>query len=720
MFFPLYLAALGISAGIIGVFGRRLLVLAGYVPDFDAGLSATLMIACGYLLVQIAYGALIQLIKPHKGTGPHITEILSLLSAIVLIPYLLNVVIPWPHPKLAEMEPLIFLAVFGGLHGFFKLATLFAATQAPPATQVRVVPYIIVGALALFGVQHGFQTWYTSLTGVRSAALRPQEPKRVGDTYAWGRALTEGLQYTLDARRAEGEHLTLRWANPDEEGQSVETIHVTGTFLDEAGETLPGVWKNEVTLQTHNWTTQRIPEDAIPTGAAQVALSWSLEDESEWVRQTGLRPTHSSGTTLLLSGPYVHSAPEAFERPNLVIVLVEGLGADHMELFGYSRQTSPGLTALAKRSSVWENTFTACPDAFSTAVTLMTGVSPLVHGVTDTQRPAIPENLATLPERMREAGYVTVAFTEGEGSDGEDLVFGSGFERGFELFNPAYPETARSTADDGPAPLVPQGSRVTLQRAADWIARHREEERYLVFIRLRELSKPFELKRYGPGFIKPWENVPQPIDVYDTAVVDVDKQLGLFTERLRQMGSFEDTCLVFTSPYGLDFSEPDRGVWRRGGPGVPRLTEESIRVPLIMSLPEGIGRTRRPLVSLNAVGRTLGDFAGVSLSHSADVRSLLDYTAGEEPVTIMGDPLAMSLRTEEWRYNWQSGLRASDFSDTGSATTLGLYNIADYHETFQNKNYTSREPGVATRYREQLATYVHGFAEAATVSSSSP
>ena len=86
----------------------------------------------------------------------------------------------------------------------------------------------------------------------------------------------------------------------------------------------------------------------------------------------------------------------------------------------------------------------------------------------------------------------------------------------------------------------------------------------------------------------------------------------------------------------------------------------------------------------------------------------------------MGDPLAMSLRTEEWRYNWQSGLRASDFSDTGSATTLGLYNIADYHETFQNKNYTSREPGVATRYREQLATYVHGFAEAATVSSSSP
>ncbi len=718
MFFPLYLAALGISAGIIGIFGRRLLVLSGYVPDFDAGLSATLMIACGYLLVQTTYGALIQLIKPHKGVGPHLTEILSLLSAAVLLPYLLNVPIPWPHPKLADMEPLIFLAVFGGLHVFFKLATLFAATQAPPATQVRIVPYVLVGVVALLGTQQSFQTWYTSLTGVRSASLRKQEPARVGDTYAWARPITEGLQYTLDSGTGKGEHLTLRWANPDEESQRIETIHVTCTFLDAAGETLPGVWKNDVTLQAHNWTSQRIPEDMIPAGASQVALSWSLEEESEWVRQTGLRPTRSSATTLLLSGPYVHSAPEAFERPNLVVVLVEGLGADHMELFGYHRQTSPALTTLAKRSSVWENTFTACPDAFSTAVTLMTGVSPLVHGVTDTQRPAIPENLATLPERMREAGYVTVAFTEGEGADGEDLVFGSGFERGFELFNPAYPETAGAAKENGPAPLVPQGSRITLQRAADWIASHREEERYLVFIRLRELRKPFELKRYGPGFIKPWENIPQPIDVYDTAVLDVDKQLGLFAERLRQMGSFDDTCLVFTSPYGLDFSEPDRGVWRRGGPGVARLTEESIRVPLIISLPEGIGRTRRPLVSLNAVGRTLGDFAGVSLSHSADVRSLLDHSAGEEPITVMGDPIALSLRTEEWRYNWQSGLRAGDFADTGSATTLGLYNIADYQETFQNKNFASREPGIATRYREQLAAYLAEFVQAVAANTS--
>ena len=39
MLFPLYLAFLGVSAGIVGVFGRRMAAQGGYVPDFDAGLA---------------------------------------------------------------------------------------------------------------------------------------------------------------------------------------------------------------------------------------------------------------------------------------------------------------------------------------------------------------------------------------------------------------------------------------------------------------------------------------------------------------------------------------------------------------------------------------------------------------------------------------------------------------------------------------------------------
>lgn len=705
MLFPLYLAALGVSAGIVGAFGRRLIAMGGYITDFDAGIAAAVMVAGAYILVQSAYGALIQFLKPYRGKGPYITECLSLLSAVVLLLFLLNVPVAWPHPKLAEVEPALYLLAFGALHVFFKLATLFAATQSPQATPVRVLPYLVVMALAYMGMHYGFGGWYGSLKGVRTAELTATAPVRIGDTYAEARRLTEGLLYPLKVMPGDGQHLTMRWANPVESAAPIETIHVTCSFFRTGDEEPLGAIKETLTLTESNWFEMRVDRATIPEGADSTGIFWNLDEEPEWVRQTGLRPAFTSGREMLLSGPFVHQSPQSFDRPNIVVILVEGLGADHMELMGYHRETSPKLTALGGRSIVWENAFTPCPDTYSTTMTLFTGLSPLVHGSTDVQM-APPPASGYLPELMRDAGYVTVAFTEGEGTDQSDLVFGSGMEAGFQLFNPVFPQEPLTQDSTGPAPLVPKGARVTLQHAAEWIREHRETERYLMFIRLRELRTPVALKRYGKGYIKPWENVPQPIDVYDTAVADVDKQLGLFLDRLREMGSLEDTCIAVTSPYGLDFSEPGRGAWRRGGKGTPRLTEESLHVPLILSLPEGIGRVRRGMVSLDALAVTLADLAGVSLGNGVTGRGLLEYDVSEEPIAIMGDPVAFSLRSEEWRYNWQSGLKLGTFARIAPPRSLELIDISEYKEKQWSRDFLPTEPQLARALATQLEAYV--------------
>jgi len=301
---------------------------------------------------------------------------------------------------------------------------------------------------------------------------------------------------------------------------------------------------------------------------------------------------------------------------------------------------------------------------------------------------------------MSEAGYATVAFTEGEGPDGEDLVYESGLARGFEHFNPAFPQVPLTTT--APGPLVPKGARDTLQLAAEWIREHRELERYLVFIRLRELRKPFALNRYAAP---PWEGQGRGIDVYDTAVLDVDKQIGIFVERLKEMGSLEDTCLLITSPYGLDFSEPERAAWRRGGAGRARLTEESARVPLLLSMPEGVGRTRRGLVSLEDVGPTLAALAGVTFGKSGNRPSLLEQTPAGNPVTVFGDPVALSARTQEWRLNWNSGLRASDLVPVAGSQILGLYSLAEYREKKWAVDMRAREPELARQLAAQLEAH---------------
>jgi hypothetical protein len=700
MLFPLYLAVLSVSAGIAGVFGRRLAAQAGFVPDFHSGLAVAAMVACSYIVLQCGYSGLIQLLKPHRGKGPYLTEYLSLAAALVLLPFLLNVPIPWPHPKLAELEPVIYLGLFASLHGFFKLATLFAATQAPPATPMRAVPFAVVTFLALIGAQIGFSQWHASLQGLRMGELPPVEPLRIGDTYASVRALSEGLHYTLDQLPGEEQHLTFRWTNSDSDGDPIEAMHVTCTFFGASGDAPLSTLKETLTLSPDGWLDMRMGADVIPEGATSFRLAWALNEEPAWMARTGLRPAQLSSKAMLLSGPYLHHDPKAFERPNIVVLLVEGLGADHMGLYGYERETAPRFTELAKRSTVWENAFTACPDTYSTTVSLFTGLQPLAHRNTGTDAVPLPEETPYLPALMAEAGYATVAFTEGEGPDGKDLVYESGLARGFEHFNPAFPQVPLSNS--APGPMVPKGARETLQRAAEWIQEHRELERYFVFIRLRELRKPLSLARYETP---PWENFSRGIDVYDAAVLDVDKQIGLFVERLKEMGSLEDTCLLITSPYGLDFSEPERAAWRRGAKGVPRLTEESARVPLLLSMPEGVGRTRRGLVSLTTMGPTLASLAGVRLSKGSTEASLLEYTPSEDPVTVYGDPVALSVRTMEWRLNWNSGLKAADLSPVAPGHILGLYSLAEYKEKKWAVDMQGREPELSRRLAAQLEAY---------------
>jgi arylsulfatase A-like enzyme len=138
---------------------------------------------------------------------------------------------------------------------------------------------------------------------------------------------------------------------------------------------------------------------------------------------------------------------------------------------------------------------------------------------------------------------------------------------------------------------------------------------------------------------------------------------------------------------------------------MPRLTEESSRVPLLLSMPEGVGRTRRGLVSLEDVGPTLASLAGVSLGPTGDRASLLEQTPTGNPVTVLGDPVVLSTRTQEWRLNWNSGLRSTDLVPVAGTQVLGLYSLAEYREKKWVTDMRAREPELAGQLAAQLEAY---------------
>jgi len=132
------------------------------------------------------------------------------------------------------------------------------------------------------------------------------------------------------------------------------------------------------------------------------------------------------GAALLLAtacGKSEGAPPAARERPDLVLVVVDALRADHLNPYGYRRATSPALATLAASGVVFDDNTAQSSASLPSMVSLLTGRAMLC----DAQR--VPAGVSTLAERLAAAGYQTVAFA------GNPLVSrAAGFDRGFQIF----------------------------------------------------------------------------------------------------------------------------------------------------------------------------------------------------------------------------------------------------------------------------------------------
>src|SRR5258708_13767408 len=96
-------------------------------------------------------------------------------------------------------------------------------------------------------------------------------------------------------------------------------------------------------------------------------------------------------------------------HPDIFLVTIDTLRADHVHCYGYERVETPTLDALAKGGVRFAQAFTASPITNTSHTTILTGLLPGSHGVTDFAIPLAPEH-TTLPEMLHQHGYRTAAF----------------------------------------------------------------------------------------------------------------------------------------------------------------------------------------------------------------------------------------------------------------------------------------------------------------------
>src|SRR2546425_5993318 len=116
-------------------------------------------------------------------------------------------------------------------------------------------------------------------------------------------------------------------------------------------------------------------------------------------------------------------------RPNVLLITIDTLRADHLGCYGYARGTSPHIDRLAAGGALFERAFTTLPRTTQSVASIVTGRYPKSHGARGLFSSLSQANL-TLAEIFREQGYDTAAFVSNL-----FLKPGQGFEQGFERYD---------------------------------------------------------------------------------------------------------------------------------------------------------------------------------------------------------------------------------------------------------------------------------------------
>lgn len=376
----------------------------------------------------------------------------------------------------------------------------------------------------------------------------------------------------------------------------------------------------------------------------RVELTDDLEEPGE-ARLVLEAPDVPRGVVPLLGAPRI--LREGASRrgwPNVVVVSVDTLRADHLGAYGSTDGATPHLDELAREAVVFEHVWSQSPYTLPAHVSLFSGQFPTVHGVKDPGVLVSPGRTRLLGEILAERGYATGAFTGG-GLVGPNF----GFARGFDRYGYVDPLSNLDSVRIREHYALQADSSVELARgetvdtALGWIRDHADVPFFLFFhtYAAHEFDPPVrDLRAVGSGLsglygdrkalesLGMTEVFPPPApdgptlerleELYLGAIHQSDAGVGRILEELRDLDLLDETILVVTSDHGKELG--DHGLVGHGH----SLYEELLRVPLLLRVPgHPPGRVEEPVMLVD-VAPTVLDLLGLEVPLGARPGNLLE------------------------------------------------------------------------------------------------
>ncbi len=430
-------------------------------------------------------------------------------------------------------------------------------------------------------------------------------------------------------------------------------------------------------------------------------------------------------------------------KPNVMLITIDCLRADHVSCLGYSRKTTPNLDNLAKKGVLFTQAIANGSSTPTSFPSILTSTYPLMYP----DYPHISKLRTTIAEVLKQNGYKTAAFHSNPYTSRYYH-----YDRGFEVFEDFLsPQTDKKRMSKRIGNIIRKNemlysfvrrlykplssvkrrtssislpykrASVISQKAISWLEKITSE--FFVWLHYMDTHHPFvppkkfrnanthQIKRaeYILGKNPPivsQTDLQNIINLYDGTIMYVDRVLGDLFQELKRLEIFDKTFIIITADHGEEFKE------HGGFSHTAKLYDELIHVPLLLrapTLPADIRVDKQ--VSLLDLAPTILDYLDLPDCKHFKGKSLLPVIRQKKEVWseqgVISETLTKNgrvmlsikegykvtaFRTKSWKYilNEEEGKKE-------------LYNLTnDPHET---RNLYDEERGKVRKFEKKVAEH---------------
>jgi len=313
--------------------------------------------------------------------------------------------------------------------------------------------------------------------------------------------------------------------------------------------------------------------------------------------------------------------------PNVILIVIDTLRADHLGAYGYARKTSPHIDALAAESLVYERAISPAPWTTPAVGALLTSLYPTTLGI-DNRQSSLAEEHLLLSEVLQRRGWATGAVVSHHFCSSR-----WNFDQGFDAFDESNVQGHRAVT----SPAV-------TDRGLEFITA-RQGEPFFLWLHYFDPHVAY-VEHEGQGFadggayqgpivsgqdfktLRAMQSSITPADLgelqrlYDSEIAFTDRAVGRLLEGLKAGGLYDDAIVILTADHGEEFLE-------RGSLGHAKTVyQELIHVPLMIKLPGVEPRRITEPVGLVDIYPTLLEFLEEPVPDGLAGRSLLPEALG--------------------------------------------------------------------------------------------